>query len=336
MTPKPRLALIGCGGIAGGYGDEKWGHLLSLEELGIRVDTYCDTNLAAAERRLRQYGGRRVTASAEEVFEDAAIDAVLICTRHDSHADLAVAAAKAGKHVFIEKPLALNEQECQRIVEAQRQFGVKIMVGHSKRYTPAVKALAEMRGRAQAIIVENTEPTWVPADNWATNPVQGGGQVFLCGIHSADSLLYLAASEPLSIYAIGGPVTPAGPAAINRAYAVIDFENGMKGVFVSGDVGGGDYLSKFSIQFYTGKGCAVAHNRLKDLEVTDIPELKPVHAAGENFNDVMRDFVRCLTEDKPSPIPPEEGLRATRLAQRMIESIRRGGPVSWTRKKIEG
>jgi predicted dehydrogenase len=299
--------------------------------MGIRVDTYCDVSLAAAERRLQQYGGRRATAHAGEVFEDPAIDAVLICTRHDSHADLAVAAAKAGKHVFIEKPLALNEKECLRIVEAEGRFGVKIMVGHSKRYTPAVRALAEMRGRAQAIVVENTEPAWDAGDSWPTDPVQGGGQAFLCGIHSADSLLFLAASEPATIYAIGGPVTNSGPSAINRAYAVIDFENGMKAVFLSGDVGGGDFLSKFSIQFYTGKGCAVAHNRLKDLEVTDIPELKPVHASDENFSGVMRDFVSCLIENMPSPIPPREGLKSTRLIERIIESIRRGQPVRWSR-----
>ena len=151
----------------------------------------------------------------------------------------------------------------------------------------------------------------------------------MCGIHVADALLWLADSEPVSIYAIGGPVTASGPSSLHKVHAVIAFRSGLKASFVSGDVGADDRLSKFSLQVYTGKGSAVAYNRLKDLDVTNLPDLLPVHAPSENFGDVMRAFLACVTENRPSPIPPEEGLKATRLIVRMIESIRCGKPVPW-------
>jgi len=324
-----RLGLIGCGGIAGGYGEEKGNHLLALEQMGVTVDTYCDLDRGAAERRLRQYGGRRVTTDPAEVFADPDLHAVIICTRHDSHAALAVAAARAGKHVFIEKPLALTEEQCAQVLDAERRYGVKMMVGFSKRYTPALRALAPLRGRATSIVVEATEPAWGPEWFWGMDPVAGGGQVFGCGSHIADALLWLADSEPTRIMATGGPVTPVGPTSLNRVYALVEFAGGLQAVFVSGDIGGNERLSKFSIQFYTGRGCAVAYNRLKDLEVNNIPGLEPVHEPDEHFGDTIRDFVRCVVEDAPSPIPVEAGLRATRLLERMIASIRAGQPFAW-------
>ncbi len=325
-----KLALIGCGGIAGGYGDQKGGHLLALEQMGLQVDTYCDTDLARAERRLQQYGGRRATADVSTIFADPTIHAVLICTHHGSHTALAVAAARAGQHVFIEKPLALTTALCAEVVEAERRYGVTMMVGFSKRFTPAFRALAPLRGRALAIVAEATEPAWGPEWFWGMDPIQGGGQAFGCGSHLADALLWLADDEPLSVSAIGGPVTPSGPTSLDRVYATIDFVGGLKAVFISGDIGDNQRLSKFSLQVFTGKGCAVAHNRFKDLEVYNIPGLAPAHENDEHFGDTMRAFVECVSAGTPSPIPLQEGLRATRLMELMIESIRRGGaPIPW-------
>jgi predicted dehydrogenase len=324
-----RLGVIGCGGIAGGYGEEKGLHLLALEQLGVPVKTYCDIRLPAAQRRLAQFGGERATTDPADIFRDPDIGAVLICTRHDSHAPLAIAAAAAGKHVFVEKPLALTEAECEAVVAAGRKHGVKIMVGFTKRSTPALRALAPLRGRARTIVVEAIEPAWGPEPFWGMDPLAGGGQVFMCGTHIADALLWLADSEPVSIYASGGPVTPSGPTCLDKVHAVIEFANGTHGVFVSGDMGASERLSKFSIQVYTGKGGAVATNRWMDLDVTGIPGVESVHGGTENFGDAMRDFVDCIRHDRPSPIPPEDGLRATRLIVRMIESIRRRQPVPW-------
>jgi predicted dehydrogenase len=382
---EPRLALIGCGGIAGGGGDAKAGHLLSLEKMGLHVSTYCDVNLALARKRREQFGPAtaQVTDDAQKVFDDPAIDAVIICTRHDSNAPLAVRAAEAGKHVFVEKALALTERACQDVIDAQKRTGRKIMVGFSKRYTPAYKALMPLKGLAKLLVAQCSEPAWDSYDFWGKDPVSGGGQAFMCGIHVADMLLELAGSDPVRIMAMGelhdtdgrsegqesvktsggnpncadkqagsnvglpvGAVEPSQrkplghpaarpapnsprPTVINKAYALVEFANGVHGIFASGDTGDCSHLSKFSLEFHTGQGVAVAHERLKYLTVSNIPGLDNVREEDEHFDDVMRDFVRCVRDDLPAPVGPVEGLRATRLIVRIIESIRTGGPVKW-------
>ena len=329
--PELNLALIGCGGIAGGGGDVKAGHLLSLEKLGLHVSTYCDMNLALARKRREQFGPAtaKVTDSAQTVFDDPAIDAVIICTRHDSNAPLAVRAAEAGKHVFVEKALALSERACQDVIDAQKRTGRKIMVGFSKRYTPAYKALMPLKGQAKLLVAQCSEPAWDSYDFWGKDPVSGGGQAYMCGIHVADMMLELAGSDPVRIMAMGGPVSPAGPTILNKGYALVEFASGIHGIFATSDTGDCSHLSKFSLEFHTGQGVAVAHERLKCLTVSNIPGLADVREDDEHFDHVMRDFVRCVREDLPVPVGPAEGLRATRLIVRIIDSIRAGGPVKW-------
>lgn len=324
-----RLALIGCGGIAGGYGEDKSGHLLALEQMGCKVHTYCDQQAALAEQRLRQYGGVCATDRPEDVFSDPSIHAVIICTRHDSHAPLAVQAARAGKHVFVEKPLALTVEACQEVVDAARVNRVKVMVAFTKRFTPAFSALEKLRGQAKLIVVRCTESEWGTEFWWGQDPVSGGGLSFMSGTHMADALLWFSDSSPVRVFATGGPVSPSGPTRIDKAFAVVDFSNGCRGVFINADTGVSDYLSKFSLEFYTGQGCAVAHRRLTALEVTNIPGLEPLQSDTENFGGAIRAFLDSIRRDTPSPIPPEVGLQATQLLQTMIESIRTGQPVLW-------
>jgi predicted dehydrogenase len=383
--PEPRLALIGCGGIAGGGGDAKGGHLLSLEKMGLHVSTYCDMDLALARKRRDQFGPAtaQVVDDAQKVFDDPAIDAVIICTRHDSNAPLAVRAAEAGKHVFVEKALALTERACQDVIDAQKRTGRKIMVGFSKRYTPAYKALMPLKGLAKLLVAQCSEPAWDSYAFWGKDPVSGGGQAYMCGIHVADMMLELAGSDPVRIMAMGelhetvvrgegqasvktsggasncadkqagshvglpvGAVEPSEgktlshpapcpapnsprPTILNKAYALVEFANGIHGIFATSDTGDCSYLSKFSLEFHTGQGVAVAHERLKYLTVSNIPGLDNVREEDEHFDDEMRDFVRCVRDDLPVPVGPVEGLRATRLIVRIIDSIRTGGPVKW-------
>ena len=109
----------------------------------------------------------------------------------------------------------------------------------------------------------------------------------------------------------------------------MEFAGGIHGIFASSDTGDCSHLSKFSLEFHTGQGVAVAHERLKYLTVSNIPGLANVREEDEHFDEVMLDFVRCIRDDLPVPVGPAEGLRATRLIVRIIDSIRAGGLVKW-------
>ena len=109
---KLQFGLIGCGAI----GRTHASCVAKIDD--AKFVAYADVNQAAAGALLDEFGGRYATGDVGRVLGDDAIDAVYICTRHDSHAPLAIAAAGAGKHVMMEKPLALTAESCEQMAEA--------------------------------------------------------------------------------------------------------------------------------------------------------------------------------------------------------------------------
>lgn len=133
------LAVIGAG---------RWGrNLIRVASSigGASLEVVCDVD----PQRLDELGGAfRITTRPEAVLEDGSVDAVILATPAEHHAALAVAALAAGKHVFVEKPLALTLPDAERIAEAQRQYGRVVMVGHILHYDPAYAALSQCIGRS--------------------------------------------------------------------------------------------------------------------------------------------------------------------------------------------
>ena len=115
-----RFACIGCGFIARRHLE----HLVDMK--GVSVRALADIDLQAAEAYQQEFGADYVTDSANRIFEDPNVDAVLICTRPDSHTPLCVEAAKAGKQILLEKPMALTVEECERIIGAVDNAGVTL------------------------------------------------------------------------------------------------------------------------------------------------------------------------------------------------------------------
>src|SRR5262249_25940828 len=135
----------------------------------------------------------RVTTSPAEIFGDPEIDAVFISTRHDSHASLALAAARAGKHVFVEKPLAMTVEDAEEIVRAVEAHGVLLSVGFNRRSSPlAVRARALLDGMAgPKTVLYRVAAGALPPEHWLRDPVQGGGRLVGEGVHFFDFARFL-------------------------------------------------------------------------------------------------------------------------------------------------
>ncbi|HET9095592.1 MAG TPA: Gfo/Idh/MocA family oxidoreductase [Candidatus Baltobacteraceae bacterium] len=131
----PRLGVIGAG---------YWGANLirNCHRLGV-LSAVCDTDLRALNDVRSKYAGTALFCDANAMLENGKLDAVVIAAPAPAHASLALKAIAAGKHVFVEKPLALNIQDAQRVVEAAEGAGLTLFVGHVLLYHPAVRALLE-------------------------------------------------------------------------------------------------------------------------------------------------------------------------------------------------
>ena len=134
------IAIVGCGSIA-------QQHMQCLRTLGgVEVRAFCDLDEGRAGELQRTWGNGQITSDVGSVMRDDETEAVYVCTTTDSHAPLALAALQAGKHVFMEKPLALSERECYEVANAAEKFNGVFMMGFKFRfYLTVARARAHIR-----------------------------------------------------------------------------------------------------------------------------------------------------------------------------------------------
>lgn len=180
------------------------------------------------------------TTDAMEVIGDPDVSAVIIATRHDLHAQLAIAAAEAGKHVFIEKPLGLSVAECERVVKAVADAGVVLAVGFNRRLAPlAVKAKAAFASvREPKTLIYRINAGQLPSGHWLLDEAEGGGRLFGEGVHFFDFARWMFDSRPVSVAA----------AALGREGTGVDLDNTSVTItFADGSI---------ATIVYTGQGAA--------------------------------------------------------------------------------
>jgi predicted dehydrogenase/threonine dehydrogenase-like Zn-dependent dehydrogenase len=170
----------------------------AFKQSGARLRSVASGAGVSGVHAARKYGFEETTTDADSVFRDPATNAVVISTRHDSHADFALKALAGGKHVFVEKPLCLTTAELERIEGAVRGAGgrLMVMVGFNRRFAPQVQKIARLLRGASGpkAFVMTVNAGAIPADHWTQDAEQGGGRIVGEGCHFIDLLRFLAAS----------------------------------------------------------------------------------------------------------------------------------------------
>jgi predicted dehydrogenase len=192
MADRVRIGVVGCGVIA------QVMHLPHLLELDDRFElrAVCDISEPTAAACALRYGGPNVHTSWEEMLGSEALDAVLVLTS-GSHAPIAIAAANAGLHVLVEKPMCLNVEEGQSMLDAAQTAGVQLMVGTMKRYDPAYERLLEVlpqTGELRLVRVTTLESPWRPyLENYALAPPATPPAEIIAELQAADEQRLIAA-----------------------------------------------------------------------------------------------------------------------------------------------
>ena len=199
MTARPRLGLIGCGAIA------SWAHLPVLRRLpDAELVVVADPD-ERARARAERIAGVSAGRDAEEAPERDDVDAVVITAPTGVHADLALAAAGAGKHFYVEKPLAVDEAQAAAVVSAVGQAGVIGAVGFNRRFHPAFSEArrflrAGVIGKVRGVHSAFCEPAEVSgADGWRQQRATGGGALLDLGSHHFDLLRFVLDDELLRL-----------------------------------------------------------------------------------------------------------------------------------------
>jgi predicted dehydrogenase len=312
------LGLIGCGGL----GRVHAGCVSKIP--GARFTAYADTVAAAAERALNDFGGDYATTDADRLFQDGSLDAVYICTHHDSHAALAIAAAQAGKHILIEKPLALTLEECEAVADAVARAGVTMMPAFKMRYYPLIRKAHAFIPEPQVLVGQMMDNRWGDTV-WAQDPVKGGANVHSQGCHTTDIIRYLAGSEPLRVWAAGGMLTHPGHPCIDQCVASIQFANGHVAAWIQGDAAQGPFTSKFFFELFGNGRSVQLYDRLKKATFFDGKETwTEERTEEEGFQLENEAFHQALQEGREPELSALDGIQATRLVLAADRAIRTG------------
>ena len=168
------VAVIGAGSFA------KSVHLPNLQKLShlYSIRAIVSATGSNAKETAKQFGAAYCSTNYRDVLADDDVDMVLICTRHNLHANLAIEAARAGKAIFLEKPMALNQEELDKLVAVLKETKVPFMVGFNRRFSPAaVRVKAFIQNRQNPIIVNyRVNAGHIPPDHWIHGE-EGGGRI---------------------------------------------------------------------------------------------------------------------------------------------------------------
>lgn len=276
------------------------------------------SGLAAA----RRFGFAEVTTDTDAVFADERISAVAIATRHDSHARLAAAALAAGKHVFVEKPLALTADELALIESARaRAFadrnGRLLTVGYNRRFAPLIVRTKELLATAPGpkAMTMTVNAGALPRGHWAADPAEGGGRILGEACHFIDLLRHLA-DAPIAEYDI---MRLAGAAA-DTASIRLGFVDGSVGT-IHYFTNGNRRLPKERLEVFAA-GRVLQFDNFRTLRGFGWPGFSRLSRARQDkgHRACARAFLAAIAAGGPAPIAFDELCEVARIAIELAEA----------------
>lgn len=273
----------------------------------VKLAAVATTSSLSAENARQKFGFGRATTDFNDVLADPTIDAVIIATRHSSHARLVCAALRAGKATYVEKPLALTLDELRDIRLAIAESGnARLMVGFNRRFAPLIGTLAERFKHAQAPLVlqYRVHAGQLSGASWYLETTEGSRFAGEAG-HFFDVLAYLTRSRPITVSAACLRPGRATPDDFDNVVATVTYENGSIGS-VSYLTQGGSRLPKEQLEVFGG-GCAA---RLENFEAvafygdTDSRRVKSSRL-DKGQGAQLNAFIAAVQQGAPMPIPLE-------------------------------
>ncbi|HUS05403.1 MAG TPA: bi-domain-containing oxidoreductase [Bryobacteraceae bacterium] len=312
-----RVALVGSGNLA------RWAHLPALKKIsGAHLHAVHSASGARGKTYGERFGAAYCTTDFQQIVNDPDIDLVLIISRNQQHASQAVAALRAGKHVFVEKPMALTEEECAQIWQAVQQSGKQLTVGFNRRFAPYYlelkKALSRRTG--PAVINCRINSPGISGAYWMADPSIGGA-ILGEACHFVDLMYWLLGSEPIQVSAFSLPTGKQDPIGENNMAATFRFADGSVGNLTYCTVGsktsGGERVEVFA----QGMG-AFTENFKEYVSKTGTQHRQKTMWAEKGYNDQLSAFIGSLRDGKAPAVTVLDGIRSTLGCLRMLDSAR--------------
>lgn len=329
------MGLIGAGR-AGLIHGRNFHHRIKHAKLVALSDPHEPTRRAAAA----ELDLAPAYAQYEELLEDAAVDAVVVVTPTKFHREIAVAAARSGKHILCEKPMAMSADECAAMIEAAAQARVVLQIGFMRRFARPFQAMKQ-RIEAGEIgdVVSVRSLTHGPSlpQRWMFDLKTSNGPLAEVNSHDIDTIRWMTGSEVVEVFALGGNFrSPEArrefPDFYDNVTLVARFANGMQGTISGAQGVAYGYDSRCEV---LGTKGILFSGSLQSLAVTQATSQGLLSPIVTSWRDLFADaylaedeeFILSIREQRPPKVTGLDGMRAVEVVNAGNESIRTGQPV---------
>ena len=339
-----RIGVIGCGKIA------QVRHIPEYEaNPAAEVVALYDANLERA-RALAAEHGCRACETLEELLAADDVDAVSVCTSNNTHAEITVAALRAGKHVLCEKPMAVTEEECVAMVEAARASGRTLMIGQNQRFARAHVRAKELvdAGRIGRVLTFRTTFGHGGPETWSVDPGTGSwffdprraamGAMADLGVHKTDLVQWLIGQRVARVTAAVATLDKRGPdgelvGVDDNALAIYQMDGGAMGTMTASWTYYGPednstvlYGTEGIMRIYDDPAHSIELDlRSGETEYYDVDAIQTNDS--QTASGVIDAFVDCLERGCEAPVTGESVLSAMRAVFACVESSRTGRTV---------
>lgn len=313
------LGIIGAGNFTGAV------ILPALYDLGASVKYIASAKGLSGTILAKKYKVACSTTRYQDMLEDPEVDAVLITTRHDAHARQVIEALQSGKHVFVEKPLALTAQEIDEIIAAYEQSGKTLTVGFNRRFSPFVLDARKQLGQSGPLnMIATMNAGAIPPQHWTQDMHTGGGRIIGEACHYIDLMVALSNSlvESVVMNALG----PHAQENTDNASILLRFKNGSQGVINYFSNGAKSY-AKERIEIFSQNRTIVIDNFRKS-EYYGFRSSGMKKTQDKGHREQFRLLVQRLQQGGEAIIPFAEIVNTSRAAIAAVESLKTGAWVN--------
>ncbi|PWK50880.1 bi-domain-containing oxidoreductase [Pleionea mediterranea] len=296
----------------------------AFKKAGANLTTIVTSGGISAVHHGKKNGFSNATTEIEHAL-DARTDTVVIATQHNLHASQAIAALEKSKHVFVEKPLALNHEEIDAIEAAQKKANTMVMVGYNRRFAPQVQKMKQLLDKKAApkTFIMTMNAGDIPSDHWTQDPAVGGGRIIGEACHYIDLMRFFVGYKITSFNAVSMGNNDYVKVTEDKAIITLAFEDGSVG----------------SIHYFSNGGKSFPKERIEvfcDNGVLQLDNFRKLTGFGwKGFNKLnlwsqdkgqancSEAFMEAVRHGTQSPIPQDEIFEVARISVDIAEQLRK-------------
>ena len=315
-SSKGKIAIIGAGNFA------KMTMLPALKNTKATIQYIVSAGGVNGTALAQKHGIAKSSTNYAMVLEDKDVDIVMITTRHNLHASMVVEALKNDKHVFVEKPLALNSNELSQIEEAYKKSKGTLMIGFNRRFSPHIEKIKNLVGNSQMNIIATMNAGSIPSNVWVHDMAVGGGRIIGEACHYMDLIVYLTGSNIKSVCMNAMGENP--QENTDNASILLKLENGSTSVINYFSNGAKSY-SKERVEVYSQERILIMDNFIKTVGygIKGFSKLKTRLDKGHK-NQFSRIINQANLGKGVELIPYKELINVTKASFAAIESLKKG------------